>query len=92
MGFKDWFFKEEPVKEKNEMLEQFKEVNEALNEIGLNVYTEEGEDLRKVMAVEILSRKYPFIKNYQKDFFIKTATDESLSMIKNEKKLLKAKR
>lgn len=88
-NIKKWFVTEEPV---NEMLEQFKEINSALNEVGLSSYTDEGENLRKIMAVEILSRKYPFIKNYQKDLFIKTATQESLELLKQEKKLLEAKR
>lgn len=78
---KRMFFEEEP---KNEMLEHFREINDSLNEIGLTTYTEEGEDMRKVMAVEILSRKYPFIKNYQKDMFLKGADDKTLKLIEKE--------
>lgn len=79
-------------KDRNEMLTHFKEVNEALDEIGLTVYTDNGEDIRKIMAVEILSRKYPFIKNYQQDLFIKTAADKSIELIEKKKKLLDVKR
>ena len=70
------------------MLVQFEEINEALDEIGLSVYTDKGETMREVMAVEILSRKYPFIKNYQKDVFIKQASDDTKELLKQEQKLI----
>ena len=79
------FFKRIPV---SDMEHEFVEINASLNEIGLTVYTEEGESLRKIMAVEILSRKYPFIRNYQKDVFIKQAGKETKQIIKKSTKLI----
>jgi len=76
----------------NEMQQEFREINDSLNEIGLTSYTEEGENLRKVMAVEILSRKFPFIKNYQKDLFIKQADEETKQILHNARPLIGGKK